>query len=643
MSEGNDDFPRGGASRDFARGPSQEDEVSEKVPDPSVGAGRRYGAALAAILIGTAAMAFYRLDGGAEFDPTDAWVAQTAREMRERGDWIVPHFAGEPFLQKSPGPYWAVIAVACLRGTPVDVVSTRAPNAVAAVILVGVVFGLARAVAGPRAAVFAGLATASSLFILYWSHRGNAELMLTCLTSVSLACFWIGGRGSRRGWRRGALWTTAYLAAGAAMLYKMPMPVACVGVPALGYVLVRRRWDLLRSGWHLPGIAVFLAVWLPWFIAVCRRQPMALAKWRVEFLDRFTGDLPNVEANKQWFFYLLYLVPPLLFCLPSSLSLPRAVAGALRRDDRRDRDGMLFLAIWFFGLLAFFTASTGKEIRYFLPALPPLFVLLGCELADFFDPRRPPRPARDRWGAVALTTLLPVALIAGGFALHHWQRRYQYVPWESLRSAYAVTALILAAGLIAAAWLYRSRREHAAFGAIAATMAATWLWAWPRLMPLMVSQAPARDFAAQLNGLPASYRQHLRNVGFHDPRVIWWTDLRYPRVYDQLRLLEEQGGRRSLEYERRRVGEEMVRLLEKPVPVLLVAMRSDYVLFMTEARREAERLGRPMPPTYLWIQTRIGPRHHHQVVFANIPPPWPEPPLRPPSEALRRAETRPRR
>ena len=51
----------------------------------------------------------------------------------------------------------------------------------------------------------------------------------------------------------------------------------------------------------------------------------------------------------------------------------------------------------------FFTASTGKESRYFLPVMAPLYVMLGIELARFFDPHRRPNATREKlgfWGVV---------------------------------------------------------------------------------------------------------------------------------------------------------------------------------------------------------------------------------------------------
>ena len=368
---------------------------------------------LLALLGWTALLSFYDLDGGAGFEPTDCWVAQTAREMRHAGDWLTPRFSGEVRMQKSPGPYWAVMLTSIVRGTEVDEVSARIPNAIAAIVLVMTVFWLTLHVAGQRAAIFAGFATASSALILLWSHRAASDLGLAALCTLSLAALWIGSEIESPGPKRVALWMLGYFAAGLGMLYKMPMPLAAVGLPVLAYLLVRNRWRILASPWHLLGLLLFLLPWLPWALAVVHSQGMALAKWRVEFLDRYTGDLPNVEGQDSWAYLLFYLVPVAVYCLPFSLSIPAAVGRAFRRQPGVRRDGTLFMALWFFSLLVFFTASTGKELRYFLPALPPIFVLLGIELAALFDPQRQRSEVLVRLAAAAVLILLPVALIAG--------------------------------------------------------------------------------------------------------------------------------------------------------------------------------------------------------------------------------------
>lgn len=626
------------------------DDISEPLPAP--GAPRPWAPATAAwflaILGWTALLVFYDLEGGARFEPTDCWVAQTAREMYH-GEYahnlVVPRFSGEARMQKSPGPYWAVMLTAWLRGqADIDEVSARIPNGFSALIIVITVFWLTRRIAGDRAAIFAGFASSASVLTLYFSHRGASDLGLTAFTTVALAAVWVAAELEPPGRRRTALWLLGYFAAGVGMLYKLPMPLAIVGVPVFLYLLVRNRWRVLADRIHLWGLLVFLLPWLPWAIAVAVIEPTALAKWKVEFWDRFTGALPNVEGQRAWYFHFVYLIPPVVYCLPFSLSLPQAFARAFRQQPGVHRGGMLFMGVWFLGLFAFFTASAGKELRYLLPALPPLFVLLGVELAAFFDPGRRARPARDRLAALAVWVLLPLGFVVGGFAVHkYWYTRMgalEGFTWAEVWQPYAVAAVIFCAGASLAAWLYVRRRGNASFGALVATMWAVWLWVWPQVMPVFVSQRPFINFAEQLQArIDPALQESMRQIGSQDPRIIWYSDYRFPRIIDQLELLRMQGGQRSLARETELVGEEMVNQLADDKLVLMVASRPYYVDFLVIAPPLLADQGREMPPVHLWLESGLGANKHHFVLFSNRPPPsWPEPELTPPSKRLQAAQ-----
>jgi 4-amino-4-deoxy-L-arabinose transferase-like glycosyltransferase len=611
---------------------------------------------LAALLGWTVLLSFYQLDDGAGLEPVEAWVAQPAREMyeniarmiaeKDQAGWqwrpiIIPEFCGQTRMQKSPGAYWAVCLTSFLRGTEVDEVSARIPNAIAAVLLVITIFWLTRRIAGDRAAIFAGFAAASSTMVLYWSHGAASDLGVTTLITMSLACLWVASEDQPPSWKRNLLWLFGYLLAGLGMLYKLPLPLPCIGLPAFLYVLLRNRWKIFASWWHVLGLALFLLPWLPWVLAAMHFEDSALLKWRVEYVDRVTGDLPNVEDQLQWYFYLLYAGVALLLTIPYSLSLPLAICRPFRRQEGVNRNGVWFVLIWFVSLLVFLTVATGKETRYFLPALPPLFVLLGGELAAFFDPKRHPSPARDKLGLAAVCVLVPGGMVALTFALHRFWRKNAsqgMFTWAEVWQPYAVAAVIFVLGAILAAWLYYRRREHASFAALVGTMWLTWLWVWPRVMPVLVSQMPFKDFAAQLKALAPEQRAAIQQIAQQDPRYIWYSDARFPRVIDQLTLLEAQDGRRSLAYETGRLAEEAVRMLAGDNLALFVASPDHYVRFLTEVRAEWNRQGRTIPATYLWMQSRVGREDRRYVLFGNRPPPWQPPQLELTAELRRKLE-----
>jgi 4-amino-4-deoxy-L-arabinose transferase-like glycosyltransferase len=598
---------------------------------------------LLALLAFSLLIAFYRLDGGAGLEPVEAWVAQPAREIYENisnmlanrlekgWDWrpiVIPEFCGETRLQKSPGAYWTVCLVSYLRSGVVDEVSIRIPNAIAAVIMVLTIFWLTRRIAGERAAIFAGFAAASSTMFLSWSHSGASDMGTAALISLSLACLWVASEDEPPGWKRNLLWLAGYFCAGLAMIYKFPLPAPCVGLPAILYVLLRNRWKIFASWWHVLGLILFLLPWLPWALAAMHFEDSAIHKWRVEYLDRVTGDLPNVEDQKAFYWQLFYVGTALLLSLPFTLSIPAALARPFRKAEQVRRNGVWFVYIWFVSLLAFFTFAAGKETRYFLPAMPPLFALLGGELAAFFDPQRHSSRALDKLGLVAVCMLVPAALVGTGFLLHgFWQDHASQgmFTWPQVWRPYAVAAAVLGVGFIFGAILYFRRRENFAFGILAGTMWLAWLWVWPQLMPILASQAPFKDFARQLKSLSPEQKTALRQVAQQDPRYIWYSDVRFPRLIDQLVLLDEQGGRRDVAHEIERYQEESLRVLAGNPLVLLVASADHYGLFLTKLRDRWEAQGRSYPKTYVWFQAQAGRADRRYLVFGNQPPPWPTP------------------
>lgn len=590
---------------------------------------------LLAILLLTVSMSFYDLDGGAGFEPTDAWVAQTAREMLDRGDWIVPYFADEVRAQKSPGPYWAVMVTSLALDRPVDEVTTRIPNGFAAIIIVITIFWVTRRIAGDRAGLFASAAAAGSTFILAWSHRGASDMGLAACCAVSLAAFWVALGNMQPGKSRRWLIVLGYFAAGLGMLYKLPMPVACVGVPMFLYVLLRNRWSTLIDWAHLVGIFVFALVWLPWAIAFVQVEPTVLDKWRVEFLDRFTGDLPNVaDQRADWRQYLTYLYVPLIYCLPFSLSLPAAMIRGFRKTEHVSRDGTFFMLIWFFGLLAFFTAAAGKEMRYFLPALPPLFVLLGVELSLLFDPRAVINRGLVRISTIAAALLVPAGFGAAIYGLHrYWYpligepNRYD---WAEVWPPILIAGLITSTIAITAAVLFAYQRRNMAFAMLVAMLPAMWFWAWPRVMPMMVNPEPYLHLGESLRDkLTDDQHRSLRYVGTQDSRLLWYGDNRIPRLIDQLDLLDEQDGVRNLAWERQRYAEEIIQRLASDEFILMAITVHDYVTLQAAGPVILTAQGREMPANYRWIMPEFGRLDRYVVIVGNQPPAWEEPPLPP--------------
>src|SRR2546422_6819908 len=90
------------------------------------------------------------------FNPDEPREAEIAREMRDSGDLVVPHFDGCPFLEKPPLFYWAVWLTSRIPALPPEAAG-RLPSVLAAVGLLLVTYLIGRELYDRRTARAAAL------------------------------------------------------------------------------------------------------------------------------------------------------------------------------------------------------------------------------------------------------------------------------------------------------------------------------------------------------------------------------------------------------------------------------------------------------------------------------------------------------
>ena len=125
----------------------------------------------------------------------EAYVAVTAREMVNSGNWVMPFFNGEPRLQKTPLSYWLIAAAAKAAGS-VNSFVVRLPSAVLAVLSAVAIFYFVSDRLGMRIAALSSLIWSTSLCYIRYSHTGRPEMALTAFVSNRNAEFLFGGKSS---------------------------------------------------------------------------------------------------------------------------------------------------------------------------------------------------------------------------------------------------------------------------------------------------------------------------------------------------------------------------------------------------------------------------------------------------------------
>jgi 4-amino-4-deoxy-L-arabinose transferase-like glycosyltransferase len=297
-------------------------------------------------------------------DYRESRFAELGKEVLEGPDWLVPHLNGSPYLNKPPLLPWGVAL--SFKALGVGEGAARLPSALAALctalgvgFMAGRLWGRGK---GPLGALlFLGTPGAH-----YYGRMLMSDMLAMAFMTWALAAFVAGCLQGARGWH----WA-GFVLCGLAVLSRGVVGVLYpVGALALfTFVIQRGQW---RNIPWTSGLALFLLVTVPWFLAAELRHPGALEhQLLAQQLERaLPGDASPFVALPRWQIVLSLagLLGPLSLILPWSLGRFRSPGGM---------HGLLWV---FAGLVvASVLVSSGRNHPYTVPALPVLACLgAGC-------------------------------------------------------------------------------------------------------------------------------------------------------------------------------------------------------------------------------------------------------------------------
>jgi 4-amino-4-deoxy-L-arabinose transferase-like glycosyltransferase len=341
--------------------------------------------------------------------------AQVAREMLDRHDWITPVMDGQPWLEKPPLYYWQTMLSYSLFG--VSDWAARVPSAFDATLMVLAIYLFFRRFR-QGIELDAALIVASCAGVIGYSRAASMDMALAAAFTIAMLAWWSWRESGERKYL-----AVFYASLGLGTLAKGPVaPILAVLVIAL-CTAVLREWRLLLKTFWLPGILLFCAVSLPWYLAVQMRNPEFFRVFILEHnLGRFAEDL--YHHREHFWYYLpvtaLGLIPWTVFVIVAGFHSARAWWSEQRVEAAGQSDlGVqfaVFSAIWLAVPVLFFSFSQSKLPGYILPALPAGAVLLADYLRQRLQSEKTvPVPA---WLAsihalVATAAFVPALLISG--------------------------------------------------------------------------------------------------------------------------------------------------------------------------------------------------------------------------------------
>jgi 4-amino-4-deoxy-L-arabinose transferase-like glycosyltransferase len=353
--------------------------------------------------------------------------AQVAREMLAHHDWVTPILYGHPWLEKPPLYYWcAMIAYKGAGG--VSDSAARLPTAVLSTLMIFFVYVWSRRFR-PGMQLDAALITASAAIVVGFGRSASTDMPLTVMFTVSMLAWYAWYASNKRSWL-----LAFYFFMALATLAKGPVAIFLSGAVILLFAALRRDPRLiLRTLWPI-GIALYLAVATPWYIAVQHANPEFFRTFFLQHnLERFSSNIYH-HPQPFWFYIpvaLLALVPWTVFAVAALVDAIRDWRFSVQQPAGQE-DFRTYLALWLLLPIVFFSLSHSKLPGYILPGIPAGTILL----ADFICRREREQIKPAMWMIVLHALLSSAMLIAAST-----------VPFKLLKLPLPRNVIIVAASL----------------------------------------------------------------------------------------------------------------------------------------------------------------------------------------------------
>jgi 4-amino-4-deoxy-L-arabinose transferase-like glycosyltransferase len=349
---------------------------------------------------------FFGGDGLGLVGADEPRYAQIAHEMLVRFDsahtiksrlsaCVTPYLYGRPWLEKPALYYWRAMFV--FQDFGVHDWAARLPSATFAFIMVALIYLHMRRFR-PGGHLDAALITVACAGIIGFARGASTDMQMAAPLAIGLLGWYAWYETDSKFWL-----FDIYFFTGVATLAKGPVaPFLAITIVA-AFAFLRREWSLLRRSFWGPGVLLYFAMVLPWFIAVQHQNPTFFREFFLEHnLERFASDR---FQHQQPFWY--YLVVVVLAVMPWTVIAARAFIDGLATSAREWRTRHFtrcqpcngqpgdafpeFLGIWALIPIIFFTFSRSKLPGYILPSIPPITILTG----DYLFRRR--QLGLNRW------------------------------------------------------------------------------------------------------------------------------------------------------------------------------------------------------------------------------------------------------
>lgn len=377
-----------------------------------------------ALLLGASFLLFFfALASWGFIDPGDGYFSETAREMIERNDYVIPHLNYQIYFSKPVLIYWLIIGAFKVFG--INEFAARFWSAALATGMVMCAYWTTRSIISKRAGVIAGVVFASAPLVVTFARMALIDMSFTCLLGYALCATAMTLFTNSRRW-----WPWIYISLALAVLDKGPAGLALYLIGIAGFaVLYKSKFsEIMAVLGRLKlqfGIPIFTAIAVPWYIAVGLATNWLWPQvfFFFENVGRFAGHTNH--RNPALGFYLpvlgygffpwILLLPTALFhAVKDRFAARSAVVAENNSVDATEnaRSYNFLMASWTLGVLVLFSLSLTKLQTYILPAFPAMAILVGIAMDTMISRSLSAKPSVAPTAKVVAAVLAIVGLVA---------------------------------------------------------------------------------------------------------------------------------------------------------------------------------------------------------------------------------------
>ena len=299
------------------------------------------------------------------YDLDEGAFTEATREMMVSGNYTSIYLNGEPRHDKPILIYWLQAASAHVFG--LNEFSLRLPSVLAGIAWVWALFAFARRHTDRQTAQVAALLLSLSLYVGLIAKAAVADALLNLFLVLAMFDIYSHFREPER-----RLQLRIFVWLGLGFLTKGPVAVFFPFLVSGLFYLSYGRWrEWLRAVFDPLGLLIFIAIVLPWHVAVYLDSGWAFFEgfYLNHNINRYSGAMEGHSGSPLYF----ALVAPLIVMPFGGWFI--AALGQLRRvlDSELDR----YVWLWFFSVLLVFSFSGTKLPHYLLYGMSGVLLLMA--------------------------------------------------------------------------------------------------------------------------------------------------------------------------------------------------------------------------------------------------------------------------